>query len=47
MNLSAFNILVIVALILSIIGIIKPTWPIVAVALLLVCVALLVSGGGK
>lgn len=43
MSLTAFNILVIIALILSIVGIIKPTWPLIPVAVILVCVALLVG----
>lgn len=41
MNLTAFNILVVIALILAIAGMIKPQWPLVAVSVLLVCVALL------
>lgn len=43
MALTAFNILVIVALALSILSLIKPGWPVLAVAVLLVCVALLVG----
>lgn len=43
MNLTAFNVLVIIALVLAIAGIIRPQWPCVAVAMLLVCVALLVA----
>lgn len=43
MNLSAFNILVIISLILSIAGIIKPQWPLVAVAVLLLGVAVLIG----
>ncbi len=43
MNLNTFNILVIIALILSVAGIIKPQWPLVAVAVLLLCVAVLVG----
>jgi hypothetical protein len=43
MNMNTFNILVIIALILSVAGIIKPQWPLVAVAVLLVCVAVLVG----
>jgi hypothetical protein len=34
---------VIIALILSVAGIIKPQWPLVAVAVLLLCVAVLVG----
>jgi len=43
MNASAFNILVVISLILSVAGIIKPQWPLVAVAVLLLCVAVLVG----
>jgi hypothetical protein len=46
MAFTAFNILIIVALILSIVGLFKPAWPIVAVAVLLVCAALLSKGAG-
>ncbi len=44
MNLSAFNILVIIALLLAVAGIVKPQYPLVAVAVLLVCVAMLIGG---
>ena len=44
MSLTPFNILVIIALLLSVAGIVKPQWPLVAVSVLLVCVALLVGG---
>ena len=43
MHLNPFNILVIVAMILSVLGIIKPQWPLVAVAVLLLSVALLIG----
>lgn len=43
MNLTPFNILVITAMILSVLGIIKPQWPLVSVAVLLLAVALLVK----
>lgn len=43
MTLTAYNILVIIALLLSFLSIIKPTWPLLAVAMLLVCVALLIG----
>lgn len=44
MNMSPYNILVIVSMILAVLGIIKPQWPLVAVSVLLVCVALLIKG---
>lgn len=40
---SAFVILVVVALGLSIVALIKPTWPLTPVAVLLVCVAMLIG----
>lgn len=43
MNLSAFNILVIIAFIMAVLALIKPTWPFLAVGLLLLCVAMLVG----
>jgi hypothetical protein len=43
MTLTAFNVLCVIALVLAIAGLIKPQWPCVAVAVLLVCVALLVA----
>lgn len=43
MKFDAFTILVFVAGGLAIFGLIKPQWPLVAVGLLLVCVALVVS----
>lgn len=45
MNITPYTILVLIAMILSVLGIIKPQWPLVAVAVLLVCVALLVKTG--
>lgn len=39
-------ILIAIALLLAILSLIKPTWPLLAVAVLLVCVSLLVKGGG-
>lgn len=47
MNLSAFNILVVIALILSIVSMVRPTWPLLSVSVLLVCVALLIHSVGK
>ncbi len=41
MTLTLHSILLVVALILSIVALIKPQWPLCAVAVLLVCVALL------
>lgn len=41
MPLTAFNVCVVIALILAVAGIIKPQWPCVAVSVLLICVALL------
>lgn len=46
MQWNTFTVLILIALIMSIAGIIKPQWPLVAVSVLLVCVALLVSGKG-
>lgn len=43
MQLTAFNILVICALLVSIAALIRPAWPLAPVAVLLVCVALLVG----
>jgi hypothetical protein len=45
MSLTAYNILVVIALVLAIIGLIKPSWPLVPVAVVLVCVALLIPKG--
>lgn len=46
MNLAwnAYTILILIAFLLAVIAIIKPQWPLAAVALLLVCVALLTKG---
>lgn len=43
MNLNAFTVLVGTAGILAIISLIRPGWPLIGVAVLLVCVALLVK----
>lgn len=43
MNLSVFNILVIIALILTVASMIVPRFPFLAVAVLLLCVALIAS----
>ena len=44
MNLTPVNILAGIAVILAVVGIIKPAWPCVAVAVLLVSIALIVKG---
>ncbi len=44
MNLSVFTILIVIALILTVLSMIKPAWPLLSVAVLLVCVALLTRG---
>lgn len=43
---SPFVILVVIALLLAIIGLIWPTYPVVAVAVVLLCVALLIGWHG-
>jgi hypothetical protein len=43
MTLTAFNILVIVAMVLAIVSLIKPAWPLCPVAVLLIAVALLIG----
>jgi hypothetical protein len=43
MALNAFNILVIVAMILAVVAIIKPAWQLCPVAVLLLAVALLIG----
>jgi len=43
MNMTPFNILIVVAMILSICGMIRPQWPLVATAVLLLAVALLIK----
>lgn len=43
MTLDAFHILVIIAMGLSIVALVKPGWPLCAVSVLLVCVALLIK----
>lgn len=37
-------ILIVIALILAILSIIKPSWPLLSVSVLLICVDLLISG---
>ena len=41
MNMTVFNILIVIAMILAVINLIKPTIPILGVSVLLVCIALL------
>jgi len=43
MSLTPFNVLVGIALILAVVGIIKPAWPLVPVAVILICAALLIG----
>lgn len=43
MTLTAFNVLVVIAIICAVISLIKPTWPLVSVAVILICAALLVG----
>lgn len=45
MNFTVFNILVGIAGLLALLAIIKPSWPFVAIGLLLVCIALFTKGG--
>jgi len=40
---SPFSLLVIIALVLSVVGMVRPAWPLVPVAVLLLCVALLIG----
>lgn len=48
MTFNAHTILIVIALILAILALIKPTWPLAAIALILVCVDLLAfSAFGK
>jgi len=43
MNMSVQSILIVIALLLTIVSMIKPAWPLLQVAVLLVCVALLAT----
>ncbi len=43
---SAFSLLIIIALILAVVSMIRPGWPLVAVSVILICVALLISRQG-
>lgn len=42
---TAFNILIIISIILAICGIVRPAWPCTAVAVLLVAITVLVGKG--
>jgi hypothetical protein len=46
MAVNAYNILVVIGLLLAIGSLIKPGWPLLAVAVVLLAVALLVGGKG-
>lgn len=46
MNATAFQILIVIALILAIAGIVKPAWLCTSVAVLLIGVAVLIGKGG-
>ena len=43
MNPTAFNILIVISIILSIAGIIKPQWTLIAVAILLIGIEVLIG----
>ena len=43
---TAFSILIIIAIVLAVIGLVKPSWPVTSVAVLLVAVAVLVGKKG-
>lgn len=43
---SVFTILVIIALVLAVVSLLKPSWPLVPVAVILIAVALLISRRG-
>lgn len=43
MNFTPFLILIVIALILSIIALVKPAWPLIPIAVLFICVALLIG----
>lgn len=43
---TAYQILVILALLFAVASLIKPSWPLAGVGLLLVCVAMLIGKGG-
>lgn len=42
---SVFTLLILIALLLTVGSFFRPQWPLLAVAMLLVCVALLAGGG--
>lgn len=43
MQWTTFNILILVSALLAVVGMIKPTWPLIAIAVFLIAVALLVG----
>ncbi|CAN5624505.1 hypothetical protein BH09VER1_BH09VER1_14000 [soil metagenome] len=43
---SAFILLVVIALILAVVSLVKPGWPLLAVSVILICVALMISRHG-
>lgn len=45
MNLTAFNILVVLSIILAVVGLVKPQWLTTAVAVLLLAIAVLIGPG--
>ncbi len=46
MDPTAFTILIVAAIILAIVGLVKPAWPVTQVAVLLVAVAVLIGKKG-
>lgn len=44
MAITAFSILVVIALILAILSLVKPQWPLLGIAVVLLSVALLIQG---
>ena len=44
--LSAFSLLIIIALVLAVVSIIRPSWPLLPVSVILIAVALLISRQG-
>lgn len=44
MNITVHSILVVIALLLAIASLIRPAWPLLSVAVLILCVDLLIAG---
>jgi hypothetical protein len=44
---TVFVLLVVLAMLLAVVSLIKPQWPLVAVAVILICIALLIQRGGS